>query len=53
MLIQVGELTLHIVFNVDIGGIEVAPLYFIVGRHAGSIKKTKKTRSKRSRRKDK
>ncbi len=52
MFIEIGELTLQLVFNLDFGGIEVAPLYFIVGRHVALLK-TKKTRTKKSRRKGK
>lgn len=53
MFIEIGELTLQLVFNLDFGGIEVAPLYFIVGRHVGNTEDKKKTRTKKSRRKGK
>lgn len=53
MFIEIGELTLQLVFNLDFGGIEVAPLYFIVGRHVGTTEDKKKTRTKKSRRKGK
>ncbi len=46
MFIEIGELTLQLVFNLDFGGIEVAPLYFIVGRHVGTTEDKKKTRTK-------
>lgn len=53
MFIEIGELTLQVVFNLDFGGIEVAPLYIIVGRHIGATEDKKKTRTKKSRRKGK